>query len=349
MTKIETIRSFRTAQAYLLTSQTNIFYACGFSGDSSQLLITDRNAFLFTDSRYTLQAQKDIGDTAECVVTGGAERNAAISAVLKDCGVGRLAIEKDDVTVSISEAYQKAFGCAEYVDISGEMLRVRAVKTHDEIEKIVLAAQATEEVLEELLPVIRAGVSEFDICAELLYRINKRGMQSAFAPIVAAGCNSAIPHATTTDYRLREGDLLTLDFGCKYQGYCSDITRTFGIGNVDEQRKKLYDIVKTAQQRALLVAEVGVPARRIDEAARTVIAENGYGNCFGHGTGHGVGLQIHELPVINPSSGAVLEKNMAYTVEPGIYVPGVGGVRIEDTCIAGMGSLYRFSKELILI
>ncbi len=199
------------------------------------------------------------------------------------------------------------------------------------------------------MPRIQAGISELDVRAELVYQINRQGMDSAFAPIVAAGLNSAIPHATVSGNVLKPGDFLTLDFGCKYNGYCSDITRTFGIGDIDAKLKKIYDIVKIAQQNAMDVASHAKTAPEIDAAARGTIEKAGYAEYFAHGTGHGVGLQIHELPVINARAQDVLCDGMVYTIEPGIYMPGLGGVRIEDTYVHGKGGLNKFSKELILI
>ncbi len=345
----EKIRKLDSAQGYLLTSKENVMYACGFTGDSSELLLSEAGAYFFTDSRYTLQAVRDMGKSAEIVTTSGADRDAAIGNVLKKECVRMLALEKEDISLSRFEGFRDVFCVEEYVDISPDMLQMRSVKTDEEIEKIEAAMRAGESALKELIPYIRPGVSELDIRAELLYHINKLGMDSAFEPIVAAGENSALPHAIPSANILKNGDLLTLDFGCKYMGYCSDMTRTFGIGNIDGELKKIYDIVKEAHERALAVSLGEEKAGAIDAAAREFIEKSGYGQYFGHGTGHGVGLQIHEKPVLNATSQDIMHKNMVYTVEPGIYLPGRGGVRIEDTCVYGRGSINSFSKELILI
>ncbi len=347
MTMIQKIRQLDSAEAYLLTSVENVAYATGFSGDSSQVLVTPGDAFFFTDSRFVEMAREEIGSRAEVICTGGQERLPSIAKRLS--GIARLGIEQGNVTVREFGEFKKAFPTKEYTDISDDMLLMRMVKTEEELEKIGTAARANEVALNELLPYIKPGVCELDIRAELEYRMKKQGMDLAFPTIAAGGLNSAVPHATPSGYRIRSGDFLTLDFGCRYDGYCSDITRTFGIGNIDGESKKIYDIVNEAQRRAQQEAQIGADTYRVDEAARSYIAENGYGAYYDHGTGHGVGRQIHELPVLNPRSSYILQKNMVFTVEPGIYVPGLGGVRIEDTLVAGRGSVYEFSKELILL
>jgi len=348
MNPIKRIEELKLADGYLLTSEENVAWATEFTGDSSYALVTRKGTIFFTDSRYTLQAQKDVKD-ARVVETKQQDLYQTIYDAVRDAGVTTLGIEKSRMTVAEFAEMDRVFRMGEYVDISQSLLQLRSMKSEEEIRKIEKAARASEKALEGLLPLIKPGVCELDLRAELLYRMYKLGMDSAFPPIVAGGENSAAPHATPSGYRLRSGDLLTLDFGCKHEGYCSDITRTFAVGNVDEEKKKIYDIVKEAQQRAAAFAQPGCSAREIDAKARGWIEAQGYGRYFGHGTGHGVGREIHELPVVNPRSDATLEQGMVFTVEPGIYVPGIGGVRIEDTLVAGRGSLYTFPKDLIIL
>ncbi|MGI6152406.1 MAG: aminopeptidase P family protein [Christensenellaceae bacterium] len=342
------VRELGLAQAYLITSEVNVSYVSGFMGDSSQLLITENEAYLFTDSRYTLEARAET-EGVEVVTTGAKERNESIAKALSEERVKTLAIEKENVTIAGFAEYDEAFRMEEYVDISGALTDIRAVKQPFELERILKAAKACEVVLDGLLPIIKPGMTELELRAELLYLIHKQGMDSAFAPIVASGENSALPHARPSGRKLQKGDLLTLDFGCKYEGYCSDITRTFGIGNIDGRKKTIYDIVKAAQQKACDCAKTGAEARLVDACARDFIRKSGYGSNFGHGLGHGVGREVHEKPVLNPHSDAVLAENMVFTIEPGIYVEGLGGVRIEDMLVAGHGNAYSFTKELICI
>ncbi len=335
------------ADAYLFSSEINVEYMTGFSGDSSEFLLINGQGYFFTDARYTEQAAKDIAADVEIITTTAQERTEAIKKALANAGT--LAIEKQYVSVDTFEHWQKELGVLRFVDISEDMLRLREVKSPGELELISRAAAGNDVVLDNLVKIIKPGMSELDVKAELLYQINRQGMASAFKPIVASGENSALPHATVTDRIIKSGDMLTLDFGCRYMGYCSDITRTFGIGNVDGRLKSIYDIVRQAHEAALLTAARESSAKAVDLAARDIIEKHGYGDFYRHGTGHGVGLQIHELPILNRNSADTLSPGMVYTIEPGIYVPGLGGVRIEDMCIAGVGSLYSFSKELILI
>lgn len=346
---IEKIRKTGKADAYLLSSIQNVAYATNFSGDCSQLLITETGAYFFTDFRYVEQARSEVKD-AEIIMTAAGDRLEKINEYLRGEAIRMIGIEKNDVTVKVFEGYRGTFEpYYSYIDIAEELLLLRMIKTDDEIAKIRKAAQANEIALHGLLPLIKPGISELDIRAELEYRMQKQGMDLAFPTIVAAGPNSACPHATPSAYKLRPGDFLTIDFGCRYQGYCSDMTRTFGIGNIDGKRKKIYDIVKYAQASAAAAAVPGANTHDVDAVARDIIAEAGYGEYYDHGTGHGVGRFIHELPVLNPRTSSILEEKMVYTVEPGIYVPEIGGVRIEDTHIGGYGSVYEFTKDLILL
>ncbi len=347
MKVVQKIREWNTAEAYLLTSVENVAYVSGFSGDSSQVLILPEEVFFFTDARFVEMARREIGDRAQVICTGSQERLPEIAKRLNEIAI--LGIEQGNVTVKEFYALKRDLDISEYVDISDKMFLERMINTKEEIEKICFAAKANEIALHELLPYIKPGISELDIRAELEYRMKKQGMDLAFPTIAAGGKNSAIPHATPSSYRIKNGDLLTLDFGCRFNGYCSDITRTFGIGNIDGESKKIYDIVNEAQKRAVCEAQIGADTLHVDETARNYIAENGYGEYYEHGTGHGVGRQIHELPVLNSRSSTMIQENMVFTVEPGIYVPEFGGVRIEDTLIAGQGSVYEFSKELILL
>ena len=346
--KTKSVIESEAAEGYLITTPINVSYLTGFSGDSSELLITPNSIYLFTDSRYTLLAEKELQDV-EIITTNSADRTKQIVKILKKNNIKILGIEKDDLTVNRYEKYKEQFVCKDFVDISELLLNLRAKKTPTEIECIKTAAKGNEYVLNRLIEIIKPGVSELDIKAELLYLIYKQGMESAFAPIIASGLNSAVPHAVPTDKTIKNDDIITIDFGCKYNGYCSDITRTFAVGDIDEQLKKIYHIVKDAQQKAVDYSKENGNAAEIDKIARDFISEQGYGEYFGHGTGHGVGMAIHEKPVLNPSANDLIEQDMVFTIEPGIYVPGLGGVRIEDTCIGNKGSIYTFTKDLIYL
>jgi Xaa-Pro aminopeptidase len=224
-----------------------------------------------------------------------------------------------------------------------------AVKRPDEIAKLRLAAHFTQEVLQNVLPVIRPDVSEIDIADEIDFQMNKMGLTPSFDTIVASGENGAQPHAVPSDRKLRSGDMITIDLGCKYAGYCGDMTRTFALGNISEDYKKIYEIVKNAQIAGVQAVEDGIICKNVDAVSRGMIQQAGFGEYFVHGTGHGVGTQVHEFPRINASSNTVLKRHMVVTVEPGIYIKNIGGVRIEDTVVVGGGNFYDFTKELIIL
>jgi Xaa-Pro aminopeptidase len=195
-------------------------------------------------------------------------------------------------------------------------------------------------------------MTEYDIKAELVYFMHKHGAEVAFPPIVASGEHSSLPHATPTDRKLKPGDLLTLDYGCRFGGYCSDFTRTVAISHMDKEQQKLYDIVNCAGEIAISALRAGVSAKEVDAVARDYIASHGYGDYFGHGIGHSLGRAIHETPALNARSDAVLEENMVVTIEPGIYLPGRFGVRIEDLLVikdGGCVNLTSATRDVVII
>lgn len=344
------IQALGLAGVYLISSPTNVRYLCGFTGDDAQLLVMPGASRLFTDSRYTEQAQQELDGTGiQVVTTSRQDRASAIQRALHAEPSTLLGIEMAYISVRDYQELQETSGVTHFSDISEALLDLRCVKTADELEHIYKACAACDRVMEKMLNSIRPGMTEFEVRAQLVYEIAQQDAEAAFDPIVAAGPNGAMPHATCTGYVLQQGDMLTLDFGCRIDGYCSDMTRTVALGQVDDRLRNIYDIVQKAQQDALDIARAGVAADRVDAAARRCISSNGYSENFGHGTGHGVGLQIHELPVINSTSDSILEQGMVFTIEPGIYVPGLGGVRIEDTCTTERGSLFQFTKELVVL
>lgn len=345
---LKKLQSLNVADAYLLSSRPNIQYITGFTGDDSEVLIADQSVTMFTDSRYSEQALEETKEIVHSIVlTRSAERIPKIAHAVKNAGVQTLGIEEEHMNVAVWNALRDQLPGVEFADVSRPLLELRAVKTPEEISLIRTAAKATDEVMRSLADYIVPGMRECDLLAKCLYEIAVRDMQPSFDPIIAAGAHSALPHAGVTNYAVKKGDLLTMDIGCRYRGYCADMTRTLGIGHVDAQLKTIYDIVEQAQISAETAAVVGTSARAVDAAARDVITDAGYGEFFGHGTGHGVGLQIHELPLINSSSDAIISEGMVFTIEPGIYIAGLGGARIEDTYAAGIGSLFQFPKMLI--
>jgi len=342
--------SRREIDAALIENTENLRYLSGFFGDSSQALVSPETCLLFTDFRYIEQAEKEV-ESFEIIKTTGAERLSAIANAVSGLKVKNLGVEADISHRRFME-YNDRLKTQKYTDISPDVQALRAVKSKEEQTYIRAASKIVDRAFSHMIKTIRSGMSEKDVLAELVYFLYRHSEGLAFDPIVASGENGALPHARPTGRTIGPGDFLTMDFGCIINGYCSDFTRTIAIGNVDSTQKKVYDVVRKAQAAAIDAVRAGISARALDETARGMIAEAGYRECFEHGLGHGVGLNVHENPVINPASKDVLKAGMAITIEPGIYIKGCTGVRIEDLCIVqddGADVLTESQKDLVII
>ncbi len=327
-------------RAYCITSEENIRYLTGFSGDYGVLAVLPDEQIFFTDARYLELARREMSGIQV------RESRTPFESALEQIRhrTETIALELDKLQAL---RYMQASGLFRRIEDAGPKLAaLRCVKTPEEIEKIKAAARATQQVMVDVLPQIREGIREQDLLAEIIYLIYRQGMKPSFAPVVASGENAAIPHATPSMRKFKAGDFLTLDFGAASEGYCADMTRTFAIGNIDAEQKRIYDIVRNVQQSAQETCADGIACADVDAHAREMMGE--YAPHFTHGLGHGVGLRIHEAPTLNASSKDVLKTGMVFTIEPGIYIPGAYGVRIENTCIVGEGSLFDFTKELII-
>lgn len=336
--------------AVLVASVENVRYYSGFSGDSSQLLITRDEHFLFTDFRYTEQAQ--IETDFKVVETKGETRLKEIFGSVKKAGVSKLGIDLAGVMYTTYKSYLDHINEDAIVDISAAIGVARSVKDDSELCAIEKGAKHNDELFAKLCTLIRAGINENDIKTQIIYYMNKNGADVAFSPIVASGSNSSLPHAAPTSRKFVRGDFITMDYGCKFDGYCSDFTRTVAISQVDKEQQKVYDIVRKAGDLACLALRPGIKACEVDAAARDYITQSGYGEYFGHGLGHGVGLVIHEAPTLNSTSEIVLEAGMVVTIEPGIYLPGKYGVRIEDLCVIMRDGYKNFTtapRDLIIL
>jgi len=240
-----------------------------------------------------------------------------------------------------------------WVPLKGDVDALRQIKSEEELEYLEKAEAIGDLAFEKILTILKPGMTELEVAAELEYQMKKAGAENfSFSTIVASGLNSSMPHAIPGEKKLEEGDFVTMDFGCTYKGYCSDMTRTVVLGKASEKQKEIYNTVLKAQLAALDAIKAGVTGKSVDKVARDIITEAGYGECFGHGLGHSVGLFIHEEPRLSPAGETVLEENMIETVEPGIYVPGFGGVRIEDMVAVTKDGCKNFThspKELIEI
>lgn len=318
--------SERKLDAVILSKPENIRYLTGYTGDTGVYVQNRDRQYLLTDFRYAEQAEQQ-AKTCEIITV-----KHSYPEVVRDLVNGTVGFEGSVLTWAEGEGFRKECGAS--VDVSGWVEELRKIKSEQERQMIQKASEISQEAFWQLLEQIHPGMTEREIAAELDYRMRTLGTEkTSFTTIAVAGANSSLVHGEPGEYRLCSGDFLLLDFGCVYQGYCSDMTRTVGIGSVSEKQKEIYKIVKEAQTAALERIRPGVECREVDRAARSVIEKAGYGACFGHSLGHGVGLEIHEKPVLSPKSEGVLKPGMAVTVEPGIYLEGEFGVRIEDLVV----------------
>ncbi len=334
--------------AVILNSITSIRYFSGFTSDESYVIITrDRNV-LITDFRYTIQAKEQSGTDFEILEAYGTKQLELFESVLKDGNCSVLGFEEDYVTYSRYLDYFR-FGI-KLEPFAQKLHDLRLIKTADEIACLQKAQDLADCAFSELLKVIHSGMTERQVAAELDYIGAKLGSEGpSFDTIVGSGPNGAMCHAVPSDRKLEYGDLVVLDYGCIYKGYHSDMTRTFAVGKCDEFSKNIYKIVLEAQTKALEHLKPGITGKDLDSVARDYISEKGYGDCFGHSLGHGFGLLIHEAPRAAQSCETVLKEGMTITVEPGIYIEGRLGVRIEDCCVVtadGKRNFCHATKEL---
>ena len=320
--------------AILLTDEKNQRYATGFPFTDGAVLVGREKAWLLTDSRYIEAAEKTAGGCCT-VQMFDRERslNDLLRAALKECGAEKLAAEDEKLSFARWRAAEKALGLS--LLPSGDLMaQLRASKSEEEIACMIRAQRISEKALEAVLGIIRPGMTENEVMAELVYHMLKNGSEgNSFDPIVVTGAKTSMPHGVPGDVVIREGDFVTMDFGCLSGGYCSDMTRTVAVGYATEEMRAVYGVVLEAQLAGIAAARSGVPGKLIDKAARDVIEKAGYGAYFGHGFGHSLGLDIHEPPMAGPRGEAPMAVNDVCSAEPGIYLPGRFGVRIEDVMI----------------
>ena len=335
--------SLEEKQGYYISSFANIFYYSGFTSEDARLLITKNESILFTDSRYTVQAKKQAKDFEI--------RDIKYIGNLEDYGIEKLGFEEDYLTVKelakINAGDIKVFPAGEIIS------KPRQTKDEFEIAKIAEAERLGDEAFSYILDFLKPGKTEKEIALELEFFLRRKGAEKlSFDTIAASGERSCMPHGVAGDKVIEKGEFLTLDFGCVLDGYCSDMTRTVAIGTPSDEMKNIYDIVLKAQTSALETIGKGKACKDIDFVARKVIEDAGFGKNFGHSLGHSVGIEIHENPNLSPKSADILEVGNVVSVEPGIYLDGFFGVRIEDLVVIGEKNtvnLTKSKKELIII
>ena len=353
--RIRTELEAKQLDALLITSVANVFYASAFrrSGEGDGLaVVTKDSAFFITDSRYTEAAQATVRDAEIIIRENASSYGPHLKKILSDAQVKRLGFEDEALTVKQYNDFCSALS-AEFVPASDVLVKLRASKDEDEIENMRQAQRIADEALTRLFGEILPGMTEKEIAARLQYLMMLGGAERlSFDSIIAGGENSSMPHAVPTDRPIRDGDFLTIDFGCVYNGYCSDTTRTVAIGHATDEMRKVYDTVLQAQLAGIALAKTGVIGKAVHEAAHDVIRAAGYGKYFGHGFGHSLGIEIHEAPYFNTRNEKPMPDRAVVSAEPGIYLPGRFGVRIEDVIVLhedGCEDLTSLPKELLIL
>lgn len=344
--RIKKLRDILGEDSAFISGGANIFYYSGFTSCDAKLLITPTDAFIFCDSRYYVQAKEQAKGFTIVKFEDGLKN------LFSKTNSSKVLFEEDKVTVGL---YNRLSNISNKTFTSGSDIisSLRRKKDDAEIKKISEAERLGDEAFSHILQYIKEGVTEREIAIELEFFMRKNGASAlSFETIAASGTRSAMPHGTASDKPLKIGDLFTLDFGCVLDGYCSDMTRTVGIGRLCNKSREIYNTVLLAQESVLSGIKCGMSCADADALARDIIKKAGYAENFGHSLGHSVGIEIHEHPNLSPNSKEILECGNVVTVEPGIYIEDFGGVRIEDVIVIGenyISNLTRSPKELIIL
>ena len=349
--RIVKIRSYleeKGIDAFLIINPQNIRYLSGFTGSSGQLLITKSKSYLVTDFRYIDQAKQQ--SPSYQVIKQEKKITDTVKEICLQEGIKEVAFEEDQMVFKMYEIYYQAFNL---LPGSQFLAQLRVIKDHEEVILLKKAIDLADQGFKHILSYIKPGIKEKDIALELELFLKKNGAEAkSFDFIVASGSRGALPHGAASDKEIKIGELVTMDFGCIYKGYCSDITRTVGVGKLENKQKEIYNVVLEAQLTGLNFIQANVECQDVDSIARKIIEKAGYGEYFGHSLGHGIGLEVHEDPKLAKNNNQLLKPGMVVTVEPGIYVPDFGGVRIEDIVLIHENCieiLTKSCKDLLII
>lgn len=347
--RLQSVFRANRMDGFIFFDMKNIRYLSGFTGSEGALLVSAEQETLFVDGRYTSQAGLE---TKGVKIIECADKIEAIITAIKKCKLKRIGFEEDCITVATYKKLSKPFPKGIFISLSDGLRMFRACKDNTEIANIKQACQISSYAIHAVIHQVKPGWTEKEVALQLEMNARQTGADGiAFDTIVAAGEHSSLPHAWPTDRKIKKGDFVVIDFGVRYKGYCSDETCTIAFGKLTDRQKNAYQAVKNAHDRALDAVADGVPASDIDKQARRAFG-NKDGRYFVHGTGHGVGLDIHEAPRLSSTSGDILKPGMVFTIEPGLYIPGLWGIRIEDTVLLKENScekLTKMDKELIII
>ena len=337
----------------LLTSRYSRYYGAEYDIAEGVAIVSKKGCRYFTDSRYIEAAQNGIKGFEVLMVDREHPYTKLLNEAIADFGITGLGYEEHYLTVEEMETYESKLDVKVFIGMNAQISGFRAVKEDWELDHMRKAQAITDKAFTEMCTRIKPGMTEKELQAELIYCLYKNGGDGlSFDPVVVSGPNTSLPHGVATDRVIQEGDFITMDFGVLCKGYCSDMTRTVAVGYATEEMKKVYNIVLQAQLAGLAATRAGVKGKDVDAAARKVIEDAGYGDYFGHGYGHSLGLEVHEAPNCNPSGETVMEEGMVSSAEPGIYLPGKFGVRIEDVVIftaEGCENITKSPKNLIIV
>ncbi|MBC7329910.1 aminopeptidase P family protein [bacterium] len=349
VSRISDVLKRKRVDAFLVTQRENIAYLSGFYGSMGALLISEKPV-LFVDGRYYIQA-KEQAPNCEIVLAKNSFWDV-VSEFIKNHGIKRLGFEDANVTYRVYRSLKRKLKGVSFVPLSGIVEKERIIKKDWEIERMRKAQALAEEAVSHCLNILKEGICEKDLAREFEFYVKGKGAELAFESIVAFGERSALPHAKPTERKLKKGDIVLMDVGARVDGYCSDMTRVFFFGKPEDELLKMFNAVLEAQNRAIEGIREGKKCGEIDALARECLNEKGYGELFTHSLGHGIGREVHEMPGLAPNSKERLVSSAIVTVEPGIYVEGLGGIRIEDMVLVGKKScedLTHFPKEPTII
>lgn len=348
--KVQAALKEQNLDALLVSSAYNLRYISNFTGSAGLSVVTQDEAYFITDFRYTEQAGNQASHMT--IVEHKGDLYGEVEKIIKDNQLNTIGFEKNHITYSTFETLGDKLS-AELVPVEDIIENLRLIKDEEEIQIIQKAIEITEQAYEHILDYVKEGMTEIEVANELDFFMRNKGASGvSFDTIVASGHRSAMPHGVASEKKIEKGDMITIDFGCIYNGYVSDMTRTFALGDPGEELKNIYQIVLEANLKVTEAAKAGMTGAELDKIARDHITESGYGDQFGHSLGHGIGLEIHEGPGVSHRSETTLKENMIITNEPGIYVPGLGGVRIEDDLVIkedGNQNLMTLSKDLVIL
>jgi len=351
VTKLNVQLNKQNLDGIYITNLTNVRYLTGFTGSAGSVLILDNINHFFTDGRYTEQSKEQVKNCKIHIVGSSYFKYIANNNLIKEkLNIG---FESDNLSVSMFNNLYTTINNIEWVECLGMVEKIAAVKDQLEIQSLKTAIEITDEVFTQIIPELKIGATEKEISAKISYLFKMNGAEGdSYESIIGSGWLGALPHARPTDKKFEKGDFVVMDFGALYNGYHADMTRTVVIGEASDKHKEIYNIVLESQLAGIKTAKSGVTGAEVDSACRDVISQAGYGDKFIHSTGHGIGLEVHTYPRISSINKEPLLENYVITIEPGIYLEGWGGVRIEDDCLISKNEcvpLNKSTKEMLVL